>query len=165
LQVAAVRDGRKLLDDPDPVPPLADALTKLLRKKVQSLAKAYAESHAVELKRLKESRSWTALDQGQQTGLLTTHRLDTVPQPSLGSEEEVLQALASTSLSSWDSQILALPARFGAVLEAAAKVLAPKAHRVSLPSRTLESETHVDEWLAEAREILMKELKKGPVIP
>ena len=76
----------------------------------------------------------------------------------------MIAALKRSSLSEWDARILALPQRFASALEAAVKLLEPTAHRVSLPSRTLASEEEIEAWLDEARTLLVKELKQGPVI-
>jgi len=36
---------------------------------------------------------------------------------------------------------------------------------VRLPRRTLKTITEIDEWLSDAREILVDKLKNGPVMP
>jgi hypothetical protein len=50
-------------------------------------------------------------------------------------------------------------------LAAAAALLEPKAHTVSLPSVMVKSEAEVDEWLAKVRAKIVEALADGPVIP
>ena len=46
----------------------------------------------------------------------------------------------------------------------AAKLLEPKAHRITLPKATIKSEDEADAWLAQAKKQIIDNLKDGPVI-
>ena len=49
-------------------------------------------------------------------------------------------------------------------MEAAAKLLEPKATRVSLPSATVTDEAELEAWLGKVRTEVVTKLKDGPVI-
>ena len=156
--------GRKLLEDPDPVAPLAEALCGLLRNRLQDAAKRYAVVHKEGLERLETTATWQQLGQSQRDSLIRELGLEMLPSIKVACERDVIATLQTSSLTEWDARILALPQRFASALEAAARLLEPKAHRVGLPTRALTSEAEIDAWLGEVREVLVNELKKGPVI-
>ena len=85
-QVQAVLDNRKLLDDPDPVAPLADALCGLLRNKLQDAATRYADAHEEGMQRLGDAAEWKKLEKAQRDTLLRERGLsdDTVGQGGHG---------------------------------------------------------------------------------
>jgi len=75
-----------------------------------------------------------------------------------------LRTLDARPLKEWQTLCDALPQRFAKALNAAAKLLEPKAVPVQLPKRTLKTEQEVDAWLDSARKVIVTQLKDGPVI-
>ena len=82
----------------------------------------------------------------------------------MGTTEEILDTLRQTKLSELQALSDALPTRFGKALNAAAKLLEPKAQHVSLPSATIKNEDDLTSWLRTTEETIREKLKDGPVI-
>jgi hypothetical protein len=57
-----------------------------------------------------------------------------------------------------------LPAKFAQARLAAAKLLEPKAVRVALPSSTIHNEAEARKWLCQVEEMVLEQLKNGPVV-
>ena len=68
------------------------------------------------------------------------------------------------SLSELQAICDALPTRFSNALNAAAKLLEPKAQPVTLPGGTIKNEDDLKAWLTSAEEQIREKLKDGPVI-
>jgi hypothetical protein len=67
-------------------------------------------------------------------------------------------------LATWKDRREALPAKFSQARLAAAKLLEPKAVRVTLPSSTLHDEAEARKWLSQVEEMVLEQLKTGPVV-
>lgn len=108
--------------------------------------------------------NWTLLEKGQRDAILTSHGVEAVPPVATGTEAEILASLGMMSLGTWRDRREALPSRFTQVRLAAAKLVAPEAVLVSLPSRTLKDEAAVRAWVAEVQAALLDKVKVGPVV-
>jgi hypothetical protein len=83
----------------------------------------------------------------------------------VGTDETLLAALDTACLEDWKTKAEAIPARVDRAREAAARLLEPKAVRLSPRSVTLKSEGEVDRYLQELRADIMAHIKAGhPVI-
>jgi len=160
----ALCQQRGLLQDPDPVAPLVKSVTKALREALAAAKKEYERVQKDEDARLTADPTWQKLSDDQRAAFRAEHRLDEVPALSLGTDEEVLASAEATSLGGWNTRTHALPGRFAAAREAAARLLEPKAVRVNLPSTTVHTEAELDAWLTEVRQRVADQLKKGPAI-
>ena len=157
--------GRRLLADPDPVPPLISAAAETLRTKLNA---AHAEWKAAWQKgeqRLAEDPTWGRLSPEQKHTIRQECGLLMVPEPTVDTPQTIAEALSQRGLSEWENMSKALPARIEDALASAAALLEPKARAVSLPGAMLKSETELDEWLGKVRERIAKALAEGPVIP
>ena len=163
-QADAVRDGRLLLQNPDPVPQLVDQAMQLLRAALVTARQTYASAFQAEVDMLVSDPNWTLLEKGQRDAILTSHGVEAVPPVATGTEAEILASLGMMSLGTWRDRREALPSRFTQVRLAAAKLVAPEAVLVSLPSRTLKDEAAVRAWVAEVQAALLDKVKVGPVV-
>jgi hypothetical protein len=164
-QVDAIRANRALFDDPDPVAPLCDTVAGTLREAARTAHQGYQTAYAEGQARLQASEPWQKLQPAQREELMTQCGLVVVTEPKVADEVELLQSLDTVSLSDWQTLTDALLQRFQNALVAAAQLLEPEAVQVKLPSRRLASEPEVDEYLGEARKIIMDEINAGrPVI-
>ena len=157
--------GRRLLADPDPVPPLISATTETLRAKLNA---AHADWEAAWQKgeqRLAEVPTWSKLSPEQKHTIRLDCGLLMVPKPAVDTPQTIAKALSQRGLSEWENMSKALPARIEDALASAAALLEPKARAVSLPGALLKSETELDKWLGKVRERIAKALAEGPVIP
>lgn len=163
-QVEAVRTNRALLNDPDPVVPLTSRLSQALREALQQAREVYAEQYRAEKEKLEAMDVWKRLRPEQQDQILRRQAIACVPEVRVGTEEDLLSSLAEIPLESWATRRDALPQRFAKALEEAARLLEPKAVRVTLPSATIRDEKELVAWLKEVETKLRKQLSKGPVI-
>ena len=160
-----LRSGRRLLADPDPVPPLISASTATLRAKLNA---AHADWEAAWQKgeqRLAGDPIWDRLSPEQKHIIRQECGLLMVPKPAVDTPQTIAEALSQRRLSEWENMSKALPARIEDALASAAALLEPKARAVSLPGAMLNTEADLDDWLVKVRERVAKALAEGPVIP
>lgn len=162
-QADAIRASRSLLDDTDPVQPLLDRITDLLRNELRSLQEAYKEEHERQSKRLNAAEPWNELSDSERERLRSKHDLDKVPEIHVGTTKQILDSLRAISLEGWKARTDALPQRFEKALSEAVKALEPDVVDARLPSRILKSTDDIEAWLDEARAELTLKLESGPV--
>ena len=164
-QIEAVRTGRSLLDDPDPVPSLASRLADALREALTVARGKYTAAFTTKMQELQESADWKALASADQARILRECELREPPAQKMGSESEVAAALDAISLQAWANLLAALPERVARALLAAAQALQPKAVRVDLPHRTLQTEEDLDAYVEQVRALIRPHLQeKRPVV-
>ena len=154
---------RQLLAEPDPVAPLCDKLTQVLREKLTAHRSRYQQLHSEGTDGLKKSDAWPKLTDEQRQSLLDQNGLTTVPSIAVGTEGEVTASLEAMSLDMWQARCDALPQRFQKALRDAAKLIEPKVVYVTLPSATIRSEAELEAWLAKVKQQVQEKLKDGPV--
>ena len=164
-QVSAIVQSRALLDDPDPVLPLINQVATALRSELQREHKRLLETQDHEVKILEASDEWQNLASTEGQRFLKQNALDSIPQLTIGTNEELLAALDDTSMAAREDKIAALAGRVKKVREEAAKLLLPRAIRVTPPQATLKSAGELDTYLAKLRTEIMTHLDAGnPVI-
>jgi hypothetical protein len=161
---AAILSDRLLLDATDPCGPLIKKAADTLRSEFSGRRDAFAKARESQVTRLESAPTCQKLTEQQRTELLVTTPIAANDTSTIGTVEELVAALRNKPLPHWQDRIDALPARVDTLLAAAAKLLEPKAKRVTLPAATLQNEEELDVWLTQAREIISASLKEGPVI-
>lgn len=161
----AVRDGRSLLGDPDPVPPIIAAATESLRNRLNSAFAAWEAAWQAGEHRLHVNPSWGRHSPEQRHAIRQDVGLLPVSKPEVDTPQAVAEALQQRSLSEWDSTVRAVPARIDDAIAQAAALLEPKARQVTLPGGLLKDETDLDNWLGHLRGRIVVALADGPVIP
>ena len=142
-QAGAIRAGRTLLDESDPVAPLLSDLTGVLRSALNEAHDRYSENFDREMSSLAASDPWRRLAQGQREGLVASFGLRRREKPRVESGAAVLDSLNVAPLSEWESLAYSLPERFGRAL----------------------AEADLDEYLAGLREQVLSHIREGrPVI-
>ena len=164
VEAEAVHDERRLLDDSDPVPAIHDKLVKLLRGAVKKAHTAAKEVYQREMKALEANANWQKLTSEQHEQLLQDARLTLPAEIAIGDDAGLLAELSARSLAVWATAADALPERFRQAALAAARLLEPKAQRVTLSSGMLKTKDDVATWLAETEAELLEKIKKGPVV-
>jgi hypothetical protein len=162
-EVEAIEAQRSLLADPDPVRPLLDKAVELLRHALKAKLDAFAHTHSQQQSHLHADADWGKLTDTQRTDLTQAHHLAVLSNVSLGTPEQLQDALDECDLEHWVSKTQALPSRFEAARHAAVQLLKPNVVHVALPKRTLNDETELKAWLAEVETLLSTKLKQGPV--
>ena len=159
----AIEVQRSLLADPDPVRPLLDETVELLRQALKAKLDAYQQVFLQQQLLLQQNAEWDKLSDAQRAELTAKHHLTAPPAVTIGTPDELQNALDDCDLDHWTAKIQALPSRFEAARHAAVRLLKPNALHVSLPRRTLNDEAELKAWLMEVEALLRAKLQEGPV--
>ena len=160
----AILADRRLLEDPDPVGPLASQLATTLRARYTAAVDAYQQARAAAISTLESDDLWAKLDQDQSSAILSMTSLNAPTPSGLGTTSELLTALEATRPRDWEDRIDLLPPRIARAREQAAKLVEPAAIRVTPPSATLRTQEDVDDYLNQLRAKIEAQLAKGPVV-
>ena len=160
----ALRDGRGLLTEPDPLPHLCEQLTTALREALVGARAAWMAVYDAEMAGLVTAEAWAKLPAERRQGLLMKHGVASVPSLAVGTMDEVIRAAQAHSPSRWALDQAGLPGRFAAARLEAIQLVAPKAQSVTLPKATLHTEDELQIWLDEARAAILAKLADGPVV-
>ncbi|MDD4962947.1 MAG: BREX system P-loop protein BrxC [Gallionella sp.] len=165
-QVKHIEQQRQLLEEPDPIAPLINSFTQLLREELNHLQADYQSRHQKGMARLDADTNWQQLEPEQRNSLLATQKLtlSDVPKVQVANTEEVLLTVERLSLSSFVDRVAAIDSRFDAVLVASAELMEPQAQFVSVPKRTLKTVEDIENWTSGVRQQLEEALKHGPVV-
>jgi len=154
----AIRDGRQLLDAPDPVAPIVSDLADSLRAEVQRLA---AELEAVEeaaVAELQGWEDWAKVTPEDQRSIIDEANLSPTGAPDVSTTAKLLVALDDSSLRSWHDRISLVPGRRDQARLRAAKALEPDCVSVTPPSATIKSEADLEAYLDELRKRIQSHL-------
>lgn len=162
--IIAMTDGRTLLTDPDHVPELTKQLTTALRTALGKLQGDLAAAFKTGDDKLVASQVWSRLSEEQRLSIVTACQLNPPAKETIGTDDEILSALRTSTLADRRNLLDAVPQRFSRALDEASRLLEPKAQRVVLPGATIHNATELDQWLANARKQVEEKLKDGPVI-
>jgi hypothetical protein len=164
-QVEAIRNGRHLLFDPDPVVPLIDELRTALRLALMDFQQRRIAEQNQQVQTLDAWAEWPLLSEAERQRILSQHGLGSIPDLKIGTDEELLATLDTTPIASWEDKIAAPQARIVKVREAAMKLRTPDAIRIYPPQATLKSADQVDAYLTQLRVQMMKHIAAGnPVV-
>jgi hypothetical protein len=152
-QLDAIESGRSLVDDPDPVAPVAAQLASALRSAVQRGRQQLTADRDREVADLEASADWQKLAAADQQRILASNGLGTVP------------AVDAIPLAESNEKIAAIPGRITRARGEAAKLLEPKAVSLSVPHATLHTAPEVEVYLRELKAAIMTHVGAGqPVI-
>lgn len=163
-QVQAIRQERRILEDPDTIPGLLLALADILRAAIVVVHSEYQRVYSEGITALGSTAEWQSILREQQRQILVNEGITDLPLPDVSTPDSILDSLQSTNLRTWKTRIDALPQRFTRARLAAAKLLEPKAQQVKLKGCTLRTEQDVKTWLVETEEFLLRRIKDGPLV-
>ncbi|GHO73963.1 hypothetical protein KSD_17340 [Ktedonobacter sp. SOSP1-85] len=164
-QINAIKSSRALLHNPDPVSPLLQKVTTALRTAVQDARQRLIEAQERELRSLETFQEWQSLAEAERQRLLQKHELGSVPTLKIGTDEELLATLDTTSIATWAYKIDAPKGRVQRVREETAKLHIPEAQHITVTHATLKSVDEADAYLAALRTEIMMHISAGkPVI-
>ena len=165
-ELAVIHDGRHLLNDPDPTPPVLHEAAGELRKRLNAVVDDYDKAWATVEARLKADATWQKLTPEQKHRIRQDAGLLKIDAPSVATAQEIVEALLQRSLAAWRDLGKALPQRVTDALAEAAALFEPKTRSVTLPAAgVLQDEAALDAWLKSVRETLAAALRDGPIIP
>ena len=160
----AIRDHRLLLDQPDPLPPVAAAYADALRAGLIARWEAYNRHLEAGLSALKASDEWVRLRESQQDPILANPLLRLAPKPATSSQSDLVKSLNTRSLRQWDADIDALPKRLNDANLAVAQMLRPEVVEVSLEKPLMESQVDVKRWIESTQTALMVHINDGRAV-
>ena len=164
VQVEAIKNDQRLLEETDPLQDIRKELHNSLRKVLTKAVETYNATYDEQMSLLTKSEVWQQLESTQQDKCLTDEHLSRAGELTLGDGNSLLRSLEKTSALSWGTKTNALPQQFAHVALAAAKLLEPTTHNIRLTSVTLRTQEDVHEWLRETEKNLLEQIKQGPVI-
>lgn len=150
--VRGIREGRQLLDDPDPIAPLLAELTQALRTELHRVIDELETAQRTAVDELEAWDKWSSVDSGLRQTLLDEANLGPVARPDVPSSTQLLEALDAIPLGTWRDRISLVPSRRDQVRQRAAMILEPESVAVALPSGTLKTRDDLDHYLAEVRD-------------
>ncbi len=163
--VAAVREQRSRLADPDPVPDLCRRVADALRQAVTAAREAHLAAYDEQMGALLESPEWELLEPPRQQEIRDRHGLGALTELRVGTTGELLATLDAAPLADWENRTAALAERIDRARLAAARALEPQAVRLQLPGATLHTEAEADAYLAQLRAAILVEIAAGrPVV-
>ena len=160
----AIRDGRQLLDEPDPVRPLLELLVAALRDAVTAGVEQLRAHHDDAIEELEASDEWQKLDDGAWQEIISTIGLERPADVDVSTREKLLAQLNAAPLATWKERTEVVRARAARAREAAAQKLEPAAIRVQLGSATIRTPADVDAYLDQARLRLLKAIEDGTTV-
>ncbi len=163
--LSAILTGRRLLENPDPLPSLVQDAAEALRIQLNTAWATYEAAWTAGEARLSRDITWGKLTPEQRHDIRAGVGLLKADAPMVGSPQEIIDALSARSLSGWGDLSKSLPTRIDDALADAAALLEPKAKPLVLPGLIIKSEAELDEWLETLREKVLAALVNGPVIP
>lgn len=156
--IAAIREGRQLLDEPDPVAPILADIAAQLRLEVRKSAEALFTDQRAALDELQSSEEWRKLDSSFQESLVKDSELLPADIPDISTEQLLLGALDSFPLSSWRDRVSLVPTRLDQARRNAAKRLEPESVTVRLPSAMIKTQGDLEKYVGELRALVQSHL-------
>jgi hypothetical protein len=149
--VSAIRDGRQLLDEPDPIVPMLGELTTALRGEIAQRAEQLAAAQRTALAELQDWDDWNKIDVDDREALITEAKLAPAELPDVSTDAKLLEVLDATPLSSLQERISLVPSRRDQARQRAAKQLEPASVTVALPSATIKTSSDLKAYIDELR--------------
>ena len=163
-QTQAVLDGRQLLAQPDPVPPLIDRAANTLRTALNASHARYAVAFGAGAARLPQHPDWGRLPGADQTAILSQVGLAAAElPPAVGTLAELLASLGQCTPARWRERHDAIAGKLQQARAACAAALEPALQHVNVPSRIVHDAAELDAWLGEVRRAALAKLADGPV--
>jgi hypothetical protein len=162
--IVAIRDGRQLLDDPDPIAPLLTELVAALRDEVARLAEDLADAQVAAVAELEAWPDWQKLDTADRDAIVADAKLLAAPLPDVSTEAKLLEALDATPLSAWRDRISLVAGRRDQARQRAAKKLEPESVEVRPPSATFKPGDDPSPYFDELKAQVQSHLDAGSTV-
>ena len=160
----AVLDGRQLLANPDPVPPLVERASNALRSALNDAHAAYSSQFRTGAVALQGHADWGRLNRADQSAILSQVGLTAAePAPAVGTLDDLLASLAQCTPARWCERHDAIAGKLQQARAACSQKLEPKVQPYAVPQRIVRDEAELDAWLAEVRAAALARLALGPV--
>jgi hypothetical protein len=162
--VAAIGDGRQLLDEPDPIAPLLNELVTALRAEVTLCAQQLAEAQRLAVTQLKAWPEWDKLDPTNRDAIVAEAKLIPTPPPDVSTESKLLESLDAVPLGAWTDRITLVDSRRDQARQRAAKKLEPKSVEVKPPPATFKPGDDPAPYFDQLRALVQSHLDVGTTV-
>jgi hypothetical protein len=162
--VTAIRDGRQLLDEPDPIAPLLTELAIALRAEVTQRAQQLGDAQHAAVAGLEAWPEWNKLDPTDRDVIVAEAKLAHAPPPDVSTESKLLESLDAVPLSAWTDRITLVDGRRDQARQRAAKKLDPKSVEVKPPSATFKPGDNPSPYFDQLRALVQSHLDAGTTV-
>lgn len=163
-QIAAIRENRLLLQEPDPVQPILDCLTEKVGLALNAKKEHFNALYNSKMAELQANEYFVKLTPEQKHEILVKHQILAKPEIKPMDATSLLNQLQKASLYVWDTKIAALSGQFQSGLDDAIVLAAPKATSFCLPKRTLSNQADIDTYITELKSELEELLQNSSSI-
>lgn len=163
-QAEAIREGRLLLADPDPVVPLATEVMNGLRADLNTILGDYGAAYTREVTALEDMAEWRGLAEPEKARWLGQVGIEAPAQERPSGITEIVDLLDRRGLGEWQALAEVLPTRFARLRTELLRSLEPQARTVRPPRATLKTEAEVEAYLGKLREELLDAVQGGDVV-
>jgi hypothetical protein len=160
----AIHEGRQLLDDPDPVRPLLEAIAGPLRDRVVAAADELQAQYEEAIADLEASAEWQQVDTDQRSEIIAEVGLQRPREIDVSTQDKLLATLNDTPLDNWNDKVEVMWAHARKARTQAARHLEPTAVQVSLDAVTLKTEAEADVYLQQIRTRIVEQLEEGHTV-
>jgi hypothetical protein len=161
-QYDAIREHRRLLVDPDPVPPLLKEIRNGLREAIKEGMSHIKDAQDSILAELERDVLWNTLKKPQQDELLKKYNLTPISSVKLDTDNAIIAQIKKRPFNSFTPLVRAIEGCLPDIRSEIAKILEPKTVTVSLtPGVIVKNEKELDAYLSDVRERAKDELDKG----
>jgi hypothetical protein len=162
--VAAIRDGRQLLDEPDPTALLLTKVVTALRAEVSQRAQNLADAQRAAVAELESLPEWSQLDPADSEAIIAEAKLVPVPPPDVNTGSKLLDSLDAIPLSSWIDRISLVGSRRDQARQRAAKKLEPRSVEVKPPPATFKPGNDPAPYFDQLRALVQSHLDAGTTV-
>lgn len=158
-QANAIVKNRSLIDEPDPVKPLADQLSQALRDRLLALHRDLEDERKRRLGELIAMPEWSRVSDDAKDDVLRRVQLLPLDPPDVRDDDQLIAALRRTPLSTLAAARDAIPARMDQARAELVKLVSPnRVVPVKLPGTTITSRDDVEQYVALVRQTLLEQL-------
>jgi hypothetical protein len=162
-QKEAIKNERQLLQEPDPVQPLAEAVAAELREVLKGVSDMYFEQYDAEYRTMEKSDAWDKLSDEQWETINRDANILKAKAPEFGDTTALIASLKSKSITTWRSEVDALPVRFGNAKKYANQILEPTSVVYTIQRPLLKSGEDVEAFITKLRDELLEKVAQNPV--
>jgi hypothetical protein len=162
--VAAIRDGRQLLDEPDPMTPLLQQLTSSLRTELKERAEQLTEAQQAAVDDLSAWSKWSGLDKSDRDTFVAEAKLVSEALPDISTDIKLLEVLDTKPLSAWQDRISLVPSRVDQLRQRVLEKLQPESVNVTTPKVTITGEEDLAAYLDDVRSRVQPHLDAGKTV-
>ena len=163
-EIAAIREGRQLLEGADPATGVRKALADLLRASVRASFETLEAAFAEAMRMLDANEAWRKVESDDREAILKETGLGAPEKPDVTTDEALADCLDRRSLAGVRAEIDAIRTRAVHALERAVRLLEPKVRSMALERATLRDATEVEAWVERQKKALIEAVGDGPVL-